>query len=70
MTNKSYLILSNLISNIEINIDNFSVFRNDRNRHGGGLALYMHNDYYFDSQTECIRVNIRYKQKICLMFSI
>ena len=70
-------LLDSSISNIEINIDNFSVFRNDRNRHGGGVALYVHNDYKpspvnFDSQTECnwVRPNVRYKNReICLRFS-
>ena len=68
-------LLDSSISNIEINIDNFSVFRNDRNRHGGGVALYVHNDYKpspvnFDSQTECIWVNVRYKNRKFVLGSL
>ena len=30
------------ISNDEINLQDFTVFRKHRNRHGGGVALYAH----------------------------
>ena len=38
--NESYL--DQTITDDEIALHNFNVFRNDRNRHGGGVALYAH----------------------------
>jgi len=32
--------LDNLIESVEINIEGYHLFRNDRNRHGGGVAIY------------------------------
>ena len=33
--------LDNTINNFEVNIPGFSMYRNDRNRHGGGVAFYV-----------------------------
>jgi exonuclease III len=51
--------LDSSISDHEINIDNFILFRRDRNRHGGGVALYIHKDLKPTSvnltvYTECV----------------
>ena len=40
--NESFL--SSDIGDHEISIDNFCVFRKDRNRHGGGVTLYVSKD--------------------------
>ena len=36
--------LSSEIDDSEINIDDFTLFRKDRNRHGGGTALYCRSE--------------------------
>ena len=33
--------LDNSIESLEINIEGYQIFRKDRNRHGGGVAIYM-----------------------------
>ena len=39
--------LDESVSNDEINIDGFRVVRKDRNRNGGGIAIYIRNDLNF-----------------------
>ena len=51
--------LDKSIYDSEVNIENFSIFRNDRNRNGGGVALYIHTDLRpsllnFNIETESI----------------
>ena len=63
------------ISSNEINISNFSLFRNDRNRHGGGVALYISNTYkssLLETQvkTESIWVSIKCKHKQFIVGSL
>ena len=36
--------LDSTIDNFEVNIPGFSLYRNDRNRHGGGVAFYVRAD--------------------------
>ena len=43
--------LDSSILNNEINIENFQVIRKDRNRHGGGVAVYIRNDLHFELLT-------------------
>ena len=52
------------VPNGEINIDGYSVIRKDRNRHGGGVCLYIRNGINFDVRNisvpsiECVLVDI------------
>ena len=39
--------LDNSVSDAEINIENYSVVRRDRNRNGGGVCVYTRNDFTF-----------------------
>ena len=32
----------------ELNIDHFNLIRKDRNRHGGGVAVYIHSSLSFE----------------------
>ena len=43
--------LDGSVSNMEINIDGYSIIRSDRNRHGGGVACYIKNDLCFNTKT-------------------
>ena len=36
------------VTNMEVNINGYSTIRNDRNRHGGGVACYAKNDLCFN----------------------
>ena len=38
--------LSSNISDCEINIENYIIYRKDRNREGGGVAIYVKSDVY------------------------
>ena len=40
--------LDNSVTNTEVNINCYSIIRNDRNRNGGGVACYIRNDLYFN----------------------
>ena len=42
--------LDNTVRNAEININGYGVIRNDRNRHGGGVACYIRNDLVFNTK--------------------
>ena len=35
---------------MEVNINGYSIIRNDRNRHGGGIACYVKNDLCFNTK--------------------
>ena len=35
---------------MEVNINGYSIIRNDRNRHGGGVACYVKNDLCFNTK--------------------
>ena len=39
--NETFLDAS--VTNSEINVDGYNILRNDRNRHGGGVAIYIKN---------------------------
>ena len=39
--------LDNSVSDAEINIENYTVVRRDRNRNGGGVCVYIRNDFAF-----------------------
>ena len=42
--------LDSFVTNIEVNINGCSIIRNDRNRHGGGVACYVKNDLCFNTK--------------------
>ena len=58
--------LDHTISDSEISIPGFSVFRNDRDRHGGGVAVYISNslsysviDNLFSQHLEMVWLQVR-----------
>ena len=42
--------LDSSITNMEVNINGYSIIRNDKNRHGGGVASYVKNDLCFNTK--------------------
>ena len=40
--------LGRSVTNAEVNINGYSIIRNDRNRNGGGVACYIRNDLCFN----------------------
>ena len=40
--------LDSSVTNSEVNINGYSIIRNDRNRNGGGVACYVRNDLCFN----------------------
>ena len=40
--------LDSSVTNTEVNINGYSIIRNDRNRNGGGVACYIRNDLCFN----------------------
>ena len=48
------------ISDSEINLPDYSIVRRDRNRHGGGVAMYIRNSLTF---VESIWIEMKYKQR-------
>ena len=42
--------LDNSINDNEVQINGYSIIRNDRNRNGGGVACYIREDLYFNSK--------------------
>ena len=42
--------LDSSITNAEVNINDYSIIGNDRNRNGGGVACYIRNDLFFDTE--------------------
>ena len=42
--------LDSSVTNTEVNINGYSIIRNDRNRHGGGVACYVKNDLCFNTK--------------------
>ena len=42
--------LDSSVTNMEVNINGYSIIRNDRNRHGGGVACYVKNDLCFNTK--------------------
>ena len=52
------------ITDQEISLDGFSILRNDRNRNGGGVALYIHNSIShaksdYGSEIECLWIKLK-----------
>ena len=41
--------LDSSVSNVEVNINGYSIIRNDRNRNGGGAACYIRSDLCFNN---------------------
>ena len=67
--------LDKSIYDSEVNIENFSIFRNDRNRNGGGVALYIHTDLIpsqtnFNIETESIWAHIKLNGDTLIIGSI
>ena len=50
--------IGNLVTNSEISIDGYTVFRKDRNRHGGGVCLYIKNNIAFNQRDDLNNDNI------------
>ena len=44
--------LDETISNSEISIDKYTLVRNDRTRHGGGVAMYIRNSINFNVRND------------------
>ena len=42
--------LDSSVTNMEVNINSYSIIRNDRNRRGGGVACYVKNDLCFNTK--------------------
>ena len=42
--------LDSSVTNIEVNINGYSISKNDRNRHGGCVACYVKNDLCFNTK--------------------
>ena len=40
--------LDSCVTKAEVNINSYSIIRNDRNRNGGGVACYIRNDLCFN----------------------
>ena len=40
--------LGSSVTNAEVNINGYSIIRNDRSRNGGGVACYIRNDLHFN----------------------
>ena len=67
--------LDSSIFDHEISIHNYSLFRKDRNRHGGGVALYVQNTFNsvpldLESHTECIFTVVKSKGRKFIIGSI
>ena len=56
--------LDNEISDSEVSIGNYDLVRLDRNRHGGGVAIYIHVDFTYNvicagnGNLECIIISV------------
>ena len=48
--------LVNTVYDSEVTVDGYNIFRNDRNRNGGGVACYIRNNYF--NRNTCISDNI------------
>ena len=58
-----------------LNIDGYSLYRNDRDRHGGGVALYIRetlslDKYEFDYKCESLWVKFKVNSKLYIVGSI
>ena len=42
--------LDSSVTNTEVNINGYSIIRNERNRNGGGVACYIRNDLCFNTK--------------------
>ena len=42
--------LDSSVTNMGVNINGYRIIRNDRNRHGGGVACYVKNDLCFNTK--------------------
>lgn len=71
--------LDNLITNDELNLKNFTLHRNDRNRHGGGVAIFIKDTITYKVREdlnifsiECLWVEIQDKKSkskiLCAVF--
>ena len=50
--------LDDSVPDSEISIDNFSLLRKDRNRNGGGVALYIKNLFAFNVKSDLMLDNL------------
>jgi len=44
--------LDSSVNDAEIHLDNYSVVRRDRDRHGGGVCCYIRNDFAFSIRND------------------
>ena len=60
----------------EVKIDGYSILRNDRNRHGGGVCLYVRNGLNFDLKriptpsVECLFIDILFPNTRPITFGV
>ena len=56
--------LDNTVTDAELNVDGYSVLRKDRNRHGGGVCMFINNHLNYDKRNinvpdiECLAVDL------------
>jgi exonuclease III len=55
--------LDNSISNVEVEICGYEIVRRDRNRNGGGVAIYSRNNIPYVERSELIPENV---EALCL----
>ena len=68
--------LDSSISDAEVELYGYQLFRNDRNRHGGGVAIYAHNSLPVKKSTnvenfdiECVAVELKLNTKRFIILS-
>ena len=50
--------LDDLVSSGEVSVDGYNFVRNDRNRHGGGVGLYIRQGISYNVRTDLMRPNL------------
>ena len=65
--------LDNTITDAQVKVDGYAIERNDRNRHGGGVAMYIRDtlDYKLrddlDSDTECLWIDLKISSEMNML---
>jgi hypothetical protein len=50
--------LDETVSDSEINIQNYNIIRRDRDRHGGGVCLFIHSELAFNTRSDLLHENL------------
>jgi len=50
--------LDKTVSDSEINIQNYNIIRRDRDRHGGGVCLFIHSELAFNTRSDLLHENL------------